>query len=102
MIGVFDSGIGGLTVFREIVRRHPSLDVLYLGDTSNKFKHLEADALQTLGVTLDPAAKMPDVVVHDVRKKWLILVEAVATGGVIDAKRRNELRHLFKNSKAGL
>jgi len=34
VIGVFDSGIGGLTVFREIARRYPTLDVLYLGDTA--------------------------------------------------------------------
>ena len=34
MIGVFDSGIGGLTVFREIACRFPTLDVLYLGDTA--------------------------------------------------------------------
>lgn len=34
MIGVFDSGIGGLTVFKEIARRFPALDVLYLGDTA--------------------------------------------------------------------
>ena len=34
MIGVFDSGIGGLTVFKEIARRFPALDILYLGDTA--------------------------------------------------------------------
>ena len=34
MIGVFDSGIGGLTVFKEIARRFPALDLLYLGDTA--------------------------------------------------------------------
>lgn len=34
MIGVFDSGIGGLTVLREIARRFPALDVHYLGDTA--------------------------------------------------------------------
>ena len=34
MIGVFDSGIGGLTVFKEISRRFPALDILYLGDTA--------------------------------------------------------------------
>src|SRR6185295_3331769 len=33
-IGIFDSGIGGLTVFREIARRFPHLDLLYLGDTA--------------------------------------------------------------------
>lgn len=31
-IGVFDSGIGGLTVFRSIVEQMPGYDYLYLGD----------------------------------------------------------------------
>jgi len=34
VIGVFDSGIGGLTVFKEIARRFPALDIVYLGDTA--------------------------------------------------------------------
>ena len=34
MIGIFDSGIGGLTVFKEIEQRFPALDLLYLGDTA--------------------------------------------------------------------
>ena len=33
-IGVFDSGVGGLTVLREIVRRSPSESTLYLGDNA--------------------------------------------------------------------
>ncbi len=33
-IGVFDSGIGGLTVVRELERRLPSERILYLGDTA--------------------------------------------------------------------
>lgn len=33
-IGVFDSGIGGLTVASEIVRRLPNEDLIYLGDTA--------------------------------------------------------------------
>ena len=33
-IGVFDSGIGGLTVVREIIRRLPNEDIVYLGDTA--------------------------------------------------------------------
>jgi glutamate racemase len=31
-IGVFDSGVGGLTVLREIVRRSPKESTIYLGD----------------------------------------------------------------------
>ncbi|MDE6644869.1 MAG: glutamate racemase [Muribaculaceae bacterium] len=33
-IGVFDSGYGGLTVLREIARRLPGYDYLYLGDNA--------------------------------------------------------------------
>lgn len=33
-IGVFDSGVGGLTVVRELRRALPSEDLLYLGDTA--------------------------------------------------------------------
>lgn len=33
-IGVFDSGVGGLTVLREIVRRLPAEPTLYLGDNA--------------------------------------------------------------------
>jgi len=33
-IGVFDSGIGGLTVFRTIIKRFQNLDLYYLGDTA--------------------------------------------------------------------
>jgi glutamate racemase len=33
-IGVFDSGIGGLTVVREIIRRLPGENIIYLGDTA--------------------------------------------------------------------
>ncbi|MBI5656567.1 MAG: glutamate racemase [Geobacter sp.] len=33
-IGVFDSGVGGLTVLKEIVRALPQEDTVYLGDTA--------------------------------------------------------------------
>ena len=33
-IGIFDSGIGGLTVFREIMRALPGENAVYLGDTA--------------------------------------------------------------------
>jgi glutamate racemase len=34
MIGIFDSGIGGLTVAREIRKKIPSADILYFGDVA--------------------------------------------------------------------
>jgi glutamate racemase len=33
-IGVFDSGVGGLTVMRELMRAIPAEDLIYLGDTA--------------------------------------------------------------------
>jgi glutamate racemase len=33
-IGIFDSGVGGLTVYREILRQLPHEDVIYLADTA--------------------------------------------------------------------
>lgn len=33
-IGVFDSGVGGLTVVREIIRQLPSENIVYFGDTA--------------------------------------------------------------------
>ena len=76
--------------------------VLYIGDTENKFVHLEPEGLKALGVNLDSAAKIPDVIVHYASKNWLLLIEAVTSAGPVDGKRRKELKELFAESKAGL
>ncbi len=34
MIGIFDSGFGGLTIFRDIEKRLPQYDYIYLGDNA--------------------------------------------------------------------
>ena len=33
-IALFDSGVGGLTVFKALARRLPAENLLYLGDTA--------------------------------------------------------------------
>lgn len=76
--------------------------VLYIGDAENKFVHLETSGLAALGVTLDSAAKIPDVIVHYVAKNWLLLIEAVTSAGPVDGKRRKELKELFSGCMAGL
>ncbi len=76
--------------------------VAYIGDTENKFAHLEADYLARLGVALDSAAKMPDVIIHCTKRNWLLLIEAVTSAGPVDGKRRKELKELFAGCKAGL
>lgn len=76
--------------------------VLYIGDTENKFVHLETASLAALGVTLDSVAKIPDVIVHYRARNWLLLIEAVTSAGPVDGKRRKELKDLFAGCKAGL
>jgi glutamate racemase len=34
-IGIFDSGVGGLTVARAIIDQLPNESIIYLGDTAN-------------------------------------------------------------------
>lgn len=76
--------------------------VLYVGDAENKFQHFEAEYLKSLGVVIDSAAKMPDVVVHDPKREWLVIGEAVTSAGVVDGKRRRELKELFAGFRSGL
>lgn len=35
MIGIFDSGFGGLTVMKEYLKKYPEFDYVYLGDQAN-------------------------------------------------------------------
>ena len=74
----------------------------YIGDVKDKCLHLDSAYLEGLGVVIAPAAKMPDIVVHDARRNWLVLIEAVSTAGPVDGKRRKELKELFQGCRAGL
>jgi hypothetical protein len=80
----------------------PGGTVVYIGDAEDKFLHLDVEYLQRLGVVIPAPAKMPDVVVHDAMRNWLVLIEAVISAGPVDGKRRKELKQLFAGCKAGL
>lgn len=81
----------------------PGGTVIYVGDTGNKRLFFEADYLRKkLGVSLNEHGKMPDVMIHLADRNWLVLVEAVTSHGPISQKRHNELKSLFKSSRAGL
>lgn len=76
--------------------------VLYVGDAENKFQYFETEYFARLGVQIDSAAKMPDVVAHDPKREWLVIGEAVTSAGVVDGKRRRELKELFAGFRSGL
>jgi adenine-specific DNA-methyltransferase len=80
----------------------PGGQVIYVGDTGEKWAYFDRDTLRDLGVAVDEHGKMPDVVIYHGAKDWLLLIEAVTSHGPVNAKRRNELARLFKDARPGL
>ncbi|MGI8846681.1 MAG: BsuBI/PstI family type II restriction endonuclease [Candidatus Dormibacteria bacterium] len=101
------SGGGQNVLVSEIIKEFcprwtPNGAVLYVGDTDEKFIHIRADVLRALDIVVEEHGKMPDVIVHDVTRGWLVLIEAVTGHGPVDGKRRGELQALFSSSTAPL
>ncbi|MBF0235116.1 MAG: restriction endonuclease [Desulfamplus sp.] len=80
----------------------PNSVLVYVGDTGDKWGYFDAALLSGLGINVDSHGKMPDVVLHYVKKNWLLLIESVTSHGPVDGKRHSELTQLFSGAKAGL
>jgi len=80
----------------------PNGELVYVGDTGDKFGYFDKELLRKIGLVLNTHGKMPDVVIYYREKNWLILVESVTSHGPVDAKRHQELAQLFKSCSAGL
>lgn len=80
----------------------PGGQVLYVGDAEEKFAIWEEGALESAGVRPDPHGKMPDVIVRDASRDWLIVIEAVTSHGPVDSKRRQELAEIFRDTTLGI
>ncbi len=77
-------------------------ELVYVGDTGDKHGYFDTVLLKKLGVELDNHGKLPDVVIYDATKNWLLLIESVTSHGPVDSKRHQELEILFKDCTAGL
>ncbi len=80
----------------------PGAEIVYVGDTADKWAFFDQAALAELGIELPEHGKIPDVVVFHPSRNWLVLIEAVTSRGPMDAKRQMELRELFLGSTAEL
>jgi len=80
----------------------PGSELVYAGDTGEKYGYFNQKLLEKLGVRINKHGKMPDVVFHYTEKNWLLLVESVTSHGPVDAKRHEELQALFKDASVGL
>jgi hypothetical protein len=80
----------------------PGGELVYVGDTREKWGYVDPGLLSSLGVTIDQHGKMPDVIIYHAAQNWLVLVESVTSHGPVDANRHAELAKLFESCSAGL
>lgn len=74
-------------------------EILYIGDTENKFKILDKEKLMKLGFFEISHDKLPDILAYSKAKNWLFLIEAVYSSGPISEMRKLKLDELTKNLK---
>lgn len=79
----------------------PGSTLLYLGDTLKKNLYVNIERLAELGISLTDHDKLPDLILLDIKKNWLFLVEVVTSHGPMTPKRLIELETMFANCKIG-
>ena len=79
----------------------PGAKLIYFGDTAKKTLILDEEIFSKLGISVSDHGKFPDVILYDLKKKWLLLIEAVTTHGPVSPKRHVELEKLFEKCKTG-
>jgi len=77
-------------------------EVLYVGDTSDKFLFINEDQLRGLGFIELAHDKLPDVVAYSPEKNWMFLVEAVHSANPINELRRLVLEEMSQDCKADI
>jgi len=77
-------------------------EVLYVGDTANKFLHLETERLNDLSFFELSHGELPDIVAYSVQKNWIYLIEAVHSSGAISPIRLLELKKLTEQCQADI
>ncbi|MCT4214973.1 restriction endonuclease [Elizabethkingia anophelis] len=77
-------------------------EVLYVGDTANKYLYLEKEKLEKLNFFEISHEELPDVIAYSKKKNWLYLIEAVHSSGPISEIRLLQLQKLTKDCKADI
>lgn len=76
----------------------PGAMLVYIGDTGEKWGFFDDELAARLGFNIEEHGKMPDVILWQEEKNWLVLIESVTSHGPVDAKRQIELTGLFASS----
>ncbi|GHO45180.1 BsuBI/PstI family type II restriction endonuclease [Ktedonospora formicarum] len=92
-----------IAVIQKLLPRYGyGADVLYIGDTANKFQVMKTEKLKELNFFELSHGELPDIVAYSEAKKWLYLIEAVHSSGPISENRLLELKQLTKDCKADI
>ena len=78
----------------------PGSTLVYIGDTGEKWGFFDDALSARLGFNVEVHGKMPDVILWQEEKNWLVLVESVTSHGPVDSKRYIELSELFTSVHA--
>jgi hypothetical protein len=74
--------------------------VLYIGDTANKYLHLDKKTLKALHFFNIAHEELPDIIAYSEERNWLYLIEAVHSSGAINEVRLLQLQALTKDCTA--
>jgi glutamate racemase len=85
-IGVFDSGVGGLTVLREIIRRAPAESTIYLGDNARAPYGIRTD-----DEVLSFSTQSLDALVERDVKALVVACNTSTAVGLLSFRRRYDL-----------
>jgi type II restriction enzyme len=77
-------------------------EVLYVGDTADKFLHIEREKLTDLNFFELSHQELPDIIAYSAQKNWLYLIEAVYSSGAISPIRLLELKNLTQECTADI
>ena len=80
----------------------PGAHLLYLGDTAKKDLIVDSVRLAELGIPITDHDKLPDVVLYDIERKWIFLVEAVTSHGPVSPSRMVDLEAMLAACPAGV
>ncbi len=78
----------------------PHSKVVYVGDAARKLLHKDDVLLKKLNIPITEHDKLPDVVLFDLSRNLLFMIEAVTSHGPLSPKRQIELEKTLAKCKA--
>ncbi len=91
------------SLIREFVPRFaPDSELIYARSNKAEGYNIDNELLNDLDIQLYPLVKMPDVVLYDAKRDWLLLMECATHKRLMGEDRVGELARLFSKAKPDL